>query len=107
VGTLAHIGYRFDLFGAFAFIMVIGIGVDYGIHVLERHGADGAVDAYLPFTGAAVGLAALTTMIGFGTLMGSSYAPLGSLGLVTVVSVLAVALASLIVLPAWLEVFGA
>lgn len=106
VGALAHLGYRFDLFGAFAFIMVIGIGVDYGIHVLERHAAGAAVSSYLPFTGAAVGLAALTTMIGFGTLMSSSYAPLSSLGLVTVVSVLAVAVASLVVLPAWLEVFG-
>jgi glycosyltransferase involved in cell wall biosynthesis len=54
----------------------------------------------------AILLAWATTVIGFGTLVTSSYAPLRSLGLVSAVSVTACLLTSLLVLPALLLSFG-
>jgi predicted RND superfamily exporter protein len=47
-------------------------------------------------------VAGATTLLGFGTLVTSSYPPLRSLGLVSIVMVLTLAVSSLVVLPALL-----
>ena len=101
-GLFAVTGIELDLFSVFGIVMVIGIGVDYGIHILHRFQLEGSgsISDFLPWTGAAIALAAVTTMIGFGTLALSSYAPLGKLGIVSATSVVFVAFASLLVLPA-------
>ena len=101
-GLFAVTGIELDLFSVFGIVMVIGIGVDYGIHILHRFQLEGSgsISDFLPWTGAAIALAAVTTMIGFGTLALSSYAPLGKLGIVSATSVVFVPFASLLVLPA-------
>jgi predicted RND superfamily exporter protein len=102
VGALALMGVELDLFSVFALLMCIGIGVDYSIHVLHRH----AVDPSSPITeplvrvAPAILLAGATTLIGFGTLLMSSYGPLRTLGLVSTVTIVACLLTSLLVLPA-------
>ena len=100
-GLFAVTGIELDLFSVFGIVMVIGIGVDYGIHILHRFQLEGSgsIPDFLPWTGAAVALAAVTTTIGFGTLALSSYAPLGKLGIVSATSVVFIAFASLLVLP--------
>jgi predicted exporter len=99
-GLFAVTGIELDLFSVFGIVMVIGIGVDYGIHILHRFQLEGSsIAEFLPWTGAAIALAAVTTTIGFGTLALSSYAPLGKLGIVSATSVVFVAFASLLVLP--------
>jgi hypothetical protein len=104
-GLFAAIGIELDLFSVFGIVMVIGIGVDYGIHIMHRCQLDGreAILQFLPWTGAAIALAAVTTVIGFGTVALSSYAPLGRLGVVSATSVVFVAFASLLVLPVLLR----
>ena len=101
-GVFALVGYELDLFSVFGVVMVIGIGVDYAIHILHRAAIEAGRDLqeFLPWTGAAIALAALTTIIGFGTLAFSSYRPLATLGVVVAISVVFIALASLLVLPA-------
>ena len=47
-------------------------------------------------------VAALMTLLGYGTLVTSTYPPLRSIGLVSVISVVALAAASVLVLPALL-----
>jgi predicted RND superfamily exporter protein len=47
-------------------------------------------------------VAAAITLLGYGTLVTSSYQPLRSIGVVSVITVLTLALASLLVLPALL-----
>ena len=100
-GLFAVTGIELDLFSVFGIVMVIGIGVDYGIHILHRFQLEGSgsIPDFLPWTGAAVALAAVTTTIGFGTLALSSYAPLGKLGIVSATCVVFIAFASLLVLP--------
>jgi predicted RND superfamily exporter protein len=82
--------------------MFLGIGVDYGIHLLHptlgSHGTD--MSATLSLVGPALLLAGATTIVGFGTLMWSAYGPLQSLGFVSVATIAAALLASLLVLPA-------
>jgi predicted RND superfamily exporter protein len=104
-GVLAVLDYPMDMFSAFGLVLVIGVAVDYGIHVVHRRAAEGrksSVAEVVGTTGAAVLLAGLTTLIGFGTLVNSSYAPLRSLGLVSAVAIVASLAASLLVLPALL-----
>jgi len=101
-GLFAVTGIALDLFSIFGIVMAIGIGVDYGVHILHRlQSHDGrTLGEFLPWTGAAIALAAVTTMIGFGTLAFSSYEPLARLGVVVATSVMFAALASILVLPA-------
>ncbi len=103
-GLFAALGIELDLFSIFGVVMAVGIGVDYGIHILHRlKSHEGELREFLPWTGAAIALAALTTIIAFGTLAFSSYEPLAKLGLVVATSVTFAALSSLLVLPALLK----
>lgn len=102
-GLLALGGATLDLFALFAVVTFVGIGVDYGVHVVhryqERAGAVQAVSELAPV----ILVAGLITLLGYGTLVTSSYPPLRSIGLVSAVSVAALAAASLFVLPAILS----
>jgi hypothetical protein len=93
-----------DVFGIFAVLMLIGIGVDYGIHLVHRARTDDvhtAVARIVPANLAAAGIA----LLGCGSLVTSSYPPLRSLGILTVVGLVTCLIASVIVLPAMMMVF--
>jgi predicted RND superfamily exporter protein len=82
--------------------MSIGIGVDYAVHIL-RHAlapGGGGLEAALTVTAPAILLAGASTVLGFGSLVFSSYAPLRTLGLVTALTVVTCLATSLLVLPA-------
>jgi uncharacterized protein len=103
LGLLAIFGIELDLFSVFALLMCIGIGVDYGIHVLYRYATDQSgldLDEALTTVGPAILLALATTAIGFGTVGTSSYAPLRSLGIASAVMATASLIGALLVLPA-------
>ena len=101
LGALGWAGVVLDLFSVFAILMFLGIGVDYGIHLLHPT-VDGtwSTDEALTLVGPAMLLAGVTTIVGFGTLIGSAYPPLRSLGLVSVATIGTSLVASLLVLPA-------
>jgi hypothetical protein len=103
-GALAVSGVSLDLFSMFAVMTFVGIGVDYGIHLVHRcaHGAPEARSDAIAQLGPVILVAALTTLFGFGTLVTSSYPPLSLLGVVSAVAIVALGLASLVVLPALL-----
>jgi uncharacterized protein len=103
-GILASLGIELDLFSLFAGVTFIGIAVDYGIYVLYRYVFEQpcTVEDVLRETGAAIAVACLTALIGFGTLISSSYAPLRVFGIVSVISLTSCLLASLLFLPALL-----
>jgi len=102
-GLLGAAGFELDLFSVFAVISFVGIGVDYGVH-LVHHYRDGqnihkAVSELCPVILLAGGI----TLLGYGTLIGSGYPPLRSIGVVSVVSALALVAASVLVLPGLLQ----
>lgn len=105
-GLLAAAGATLDLFALFAVVTFVGIGVDYGVHLVhryqERADARQAVSELAPV----ILVAALITLLGYGTLVTSSYPPLRSIGLVSAVSIATLAAASLLVLPAILSWLG-
>jgi predicted RND superfamily exporter protein len=104
MGILALLGIELDLFSVFALLMCIGIGVDYGIHVLHRYALEdqSSMSDALTTIGPAILLALATTAIGFATLGGSSYGPLRSMGYASAITATTCLIAALIVLPALL-----
>lgn len=102
LGLLGWAGIVLDLFSVFAILMFLGIGVDYGIHLLHPTlGAEGVgMSDALSLVGPALLLAGATTIVGFGTLMWSAYGPLQSLGFVSVATITSALIASMLVLPA-------
>jgi len=101
-GWLALARVELDLFSMFAAVTCVGIAVNYGIYVLHRYAIEGSEDVreVLNRTGAAILIACATALVGFGTLIISSYPPLRVFGIVSVVTLLCCVTASLMLLPA-------
>jgi predicted RND superfamily exporter protein len=104
-GLLAVSGVELDLFSLFAAVTFIGIATDYDIYVIYRHCVEGTspVSEVLARAGPAILLAGGTTLIGFGSLINSSYGPLRSFGIASVTMIACSLVASLLVLPALLQ----
>jgi predicted RND superfamily exporter protein len=101
-GLLALARVELDLFAVFAVVTFVGIGVDYGIHLVHRYRERGHAARAVEELAPVILVAAAITLLGYGTLMSSGYPPLRSIGVVSVVSIVTLAIASLIVLPALL-----
>ena len=101
-GILALAKVELDLFAAFAVVTLLGIGVDYGVHLVHRHLERGDATRATAELAPVILVAASITILGYGTLVASDYPPLRSIGVVSVVSVIALAVASTLVLPALL-----
>ena len=101
-GILALAGVELDLFSLFAAVTFIGIAVDYGIYVLYRFVREQPSDMneVMTRTGAAITIACATALIGFGTLVNSSYGPLHTFGIVSIVTLTCCLVASIVALPA-------
>ncbi len=81
----------------------VGIGVDYGIHLIHRYQALRDPVRVTAELAPVIIAAGAITLLGYGTLLSSSYPPLRSIGVVSVVSVVTLVLASVLVLPAMLR----
>jgi uncharacterized protein len=101
-GVLAMAGVELDLFAVFAVVTFVGIGVDYGIHLVHRFRERGDAERATSELAPVILVAAAITMAGYGTLVWSSYPPLRSIGIVSAASVVTLATASVLVLPALL-----
>jgi len=88
--------------------MIIGIGIDFGVHFMHRyrHEGPGKIKTVVASTGKAIMITSMTTMIGFGTLLLAKYRGMGSMGLLLVLGVGACFLTTVWILPAilgWIE----
>ncbi len=108
VASMVLLGIPMNFMNIFVTAMIIGIGVDYGVHVIhryrevERFGLE-RLEADVSETGKAITMAALSTIVGFGSLSLSHYPGLRSMGLVAILGALATCIVSLLVLPAYLS----
>lgn len=80
LGTMALLDMPFNPANIVTLPLVIGIGVAYGIYVIDRYSEEGKVHVFTSSTGKAVFLSALTTLIGFGVMIFGHYPGLVSLG---------------------------
>lgn len=99
VGAMALLGIRVNYMNIFVMTMIIGIGVDYGIHLLHRWTESGMEPAALSETAKAIAVAALTTVAGFGSLVLSHYPGLRSVGAAAILGTVCTAVTSITLLP--------
>ena len=105
LGVMGALDFPLNPANMIAFPLILGVGVDNGVHVLHdyllrRDKTRGVVSHAI---GRGVLVKALTTMIGFGTLMISSERGLAGLGFILTVGVGCSMLTALILLPAVLS----
>jgi len=100
LGTLNLLGRPLDIPGIMLWIVIMGMGIDYGIYYVcayqryqdERHPSMGLIRQ-------AMFLAAATTMIGFGVLAGASHAVLKSIGVTSLLGIAYSFLAAFLIVP--------
>lgn len=101
MGLMWVFGVRLNLANSLFLPLIVGAGVEYGIIILQRRHQPGGCPVELPrSTGKGVVLAALTTTVGFGSLMVASHRGIFSLGLLATIGSLSVLLAAVVLLPA-------
>jgi len=104
VGLMATFGIAFNFANIAVIPLLLGIGVDSGIHLVHRAESlarEGRAEDLLTTTTArAVFYSALTTTVSFGTLALSSHRGVASLGVVLTIGMLLTVLCNLVVLPA-------
>ncbi len=99
LGAMALLGIRVNFMNIFVVTMIIGIGVDYGLHLLHRWSESGGDASLVAETAKAIAVAALTTMVGFGSLVLSHYPGLRSVGAAAILGALSTAVLAITVLP--------
>jgi predicted RND superfamily exporter protein len=101
-GLLLLVRHRFSFMSITAIPLIIGIGIDNGIHLVRRYLEydRNEILVIAKASGAALIQSNLTTIVGFGALMTSSFAPLVELGLVTSLGVALALAGGLILIPA-------
>ena len=101
-GLLEGLGYQFSYISVIALPLVIGIGIDGSIHLIQRYSenADFSLSDVWNVTGVPLTLSVLTTVVGFGSLVFSEFNPLAELGTVTIIGVGMTLVGSLFALPA-------
>ena len=100
VGSMRGVGVPYNLANIVGLPLIIGVGIDNGVHLMHRFRESGSMVESLTHTGTAVALSSLTTMVGFGALALSSHRGLASMGLMMLMGVGACLLMALTVLPA-------
>jgi hopanoid biosynthesis associated RND transporter like protein HpnN len=97
------VGMPFNYANIIALPLLVGIGVDNGIHVVHRMRAEDAERLFDTSTMRAVLASGLTTVASFGNLAFSSHVGTASMGVLLALGLAASMTATLIVLPAWLK----
>ena len=101
--ALPLLGIDFNLANFFALPILIGCGVDGGVHMVHRFRESGSAVSVGKTTAAAVTLSFLTTMIGFGAMATASHQGVASLGLMMISGLFCILTATVILLPALLK----
>ena len=102
VGCMGLFGIPMNFANIVVFPMVIGFGIDNNTHLYHRfkeRRREGVV-AMLSFTGRAVIISSLTSLVGFGSLIVSRYGGLKSIGVLAMIGLTLCLVTALFVLPA-------
>src|SRR5665648_371799 len=82
VGLMHLVGMQLTVVNVMALPMILGIGIDDGVHIVHRWRIEGSkkVNKIFASTGKAIFLTSITTMLAFGSLIFSIWRGFGSLG---------------------------
>lgn len=103
LGVMGWLGIPFNPVNVMSLILIIGIGVANGVHILNRFTEDRQPVILSKSTGKAVLVSAFSTMAGFGSLMIAKHQGIASLGAVMTIGTATCTVASLALLPAALR----
>ncbi len=105
VGIMQLIGQQLTMLNVIVIPLILGIGIDDGVHILHRYRVEGPgkIKTVFTSTGKAVMLTSLTTMLAFGSLIFATYRGLGSMGSALFIGVGTCFLTSIFILPALLK----
>ncbi len=101
IGAMSLFGIRIHFVNAVVLPMIIGMGIDNGVHLMHRYQEDRRKDVgyALRTTGRPMILCSLTTMIGFGSLVTARYQALSTMGWITILGMGFCLITSLCFLP--------
>jgi len=101
VGLMKLVGMQLTVVNVMGIPLIIGIGIDDGVHIIHRWQKEGKgkLRAIFSSTGKAIFLTSLTTMLAFGSLIFSVWRGFGHLGGALAVGVGACFLTTVIILP--------
>lgn len=106
LGLMGWLGIRFDFFNVIIIPVVIGIGVDDGVHFYRHYRDAGpgldAIGRTVHLVGAAIVMTSITSSIGFGGLVITEQEGLQSMGHVAITGITTTFIATIAVLPALL-----
>lgn len=110
IGVLGFLGMQFTMVHVALIPLILGIGIAYSIHVLNRYyeergrglRVEKAVVKSVKTIGVAVSLSAITTMIGFGSFLVSDLPPLREFGVFAALGILFTFILAVTLLPALL-----
>jgi predicted RND superfamily exporter protein len=102
LGASTLLGLDLNPANAVAIPLILGIGIDDGIHIVHRYRERKDVGQAVKLTGRAVIMTSLTTMVGFGSLSTSHFPALASLGQLSLLGIGSCLLTSLLLLPSLL-----
>ncbi|HUY36603.1 MAG TPA: MMPL family transporter [Pirellulales bacterium] len=101
-GLMGILGIPLNPANMIALPLMLGIGVDYGVHLIHEYREQSGPYKMSQATGVAVLVDGLTTVVGFGSLMIANHRGLQSLGRVLTLGVSCCMFTSMIMLPALL-----
>jgi len=101
LSVVGMLGIKFNYVNVISFPLVIGLGIDYIVHIYHRlvHTEKGDIVTAVSSTGKAVLLTTLTTLMAFGTISFSIHRGLAQTGIITCVGLTIALLSSLFVVP--------
>ncbi|SIQ39142.1 efflux RND transporter permease subunit [Halanaerobium kushneri] len=103
MGLIKILNVNLDIFSVLAFPLIIGIGIDDGVHVIHRLNiSDQDMQTVFSSVGRAILLTTLTTMASFGSLMIAQYQAIYRLGVTLFIGVAFCFIMTLIIIPALL-----
>ena len=98
------LGWSFNFANVIVLPMLLGMGIDSGVHLVHRHRArPDEADVLATSTARAVWFSALTTILSFGSLIFASHRGMAALGQILTLGVAATLVCYVVVLPAVLE----
>jgi len=102
-GIFALLGQKLNFINIAVIPLVIGMGIDYGIHFAHRYKIERDIETVFRYTGKGVFLSAFTTMIGFGSLgLIGRFGSVNSMGRILFIGITSCLLTTFFLLPALL-----
>ena len=101
LGIMGFFKIHFNFINLVCLPLIIGIGVDYSIHICDRYLKEGKghLNVVIKNVGEAILLSALTTAIGFSSIIPSIMKAISSTGVVLTIAVLLCYLYTMAILP--------